>query len=100
MRKDPLLDSIFIGWTPLPTCHHAFQDPNDADPKTPSDPLATILAASTVASPESPQDQDASHAKCDEAGFLKLFLAKASAPSLQVSILSPSFTLNRLEYQL
>jgi len=80
MRKDPLLDSIFIGWTPLPTCH-AFQDPNDAEPNTPSDLLATILAASAVAAPESLQDQEvASHAKCDEVGFLKLFLAKASAP--------------------
>jgi hypothetical protein len=88
MRKDrnPLLDSIFIGWISLPTCR-AFQDPNDADPRTPSDPLATILAASAEAAPESQQDQDVSHAMGDAVGFLKLFLAKASAPEYkEVSI--------------
>ncbi len=35
-----------------------------------SDPLAKLLAAS----------QDASHSKCDAAGFLELFLAQASPP--------------------
>jgi hypothetical protein len=97
-----VIDSIFVVWSPLPTCT-ALQELNDSPPsgqsetagKTwhgdavtvnpetvavtvnpetlSSDPLATLLDA-----PQSPQDKDTSHSKCDAVGFLKSFLAKTS----------------------
>ena len=48
---------------------------NDTVNPVSSDPLSKLLAASL-----SPHDKDASHSKCDTAGFLKIFLAQASTP--------------------